>query len=71
LPKSRSLPPADRDTREDFAHVGVECTRPNGPCRAAQARAFGPVIEWSPPMTSGITPASTTSRTVSSIASIR
>ncbi len=41
---------------------------PTGPCAAAQARAVGSVIEWSPPRTSGMAPFESTSPTTASIA---
>ncbi len=43
-------------------------TSPTGPCTAATAFTPASVIEWSPPSTSGIAPARTTSPTSASIA---
>ena len=42
-----------------------KCTRPTGPCAAAQARTSGSVIEWSPPRITGMAPAASTCPTVS------
>ena len=38
-------------------------TSPMGPCTEASASASGWVIEWSPPSSTGITPAEATSAT--------
>ena len=63
--------PCERATPNTSAPVSVcvsKWTMPTGPCRPATARTDGSVIEWSPPSTTGRTPAATTCATVASIA---
>ena len=63
--------PCESSTPKTSVPVSVwvsKCTRPTGPCAAAQARTLGSEIEWSPPMTTGIGPAASTCPTVASIA---
>ena len=45
-----------------------KCTTPTGPRVATHARTLGSVIEWSPPSSTGVAPAASTSPTTVSIA---
>ena len=63
--------PCENSTPNTSSPVSVwvsKWTSPTGPCAAAHARTDGSVIEWSPPRTTGITPAASTWPTVASIA---
>ena len=63
--------PCERSTPNTSLPVSVwvsKCTIPTGPWTAAHARTAGSVIEWSPPSTTGSTPAASTWPTVASIA---
>ena len=63
--------PCENSTPNTSSPVSVwvsKWTSPTGPCAPAQARIDGSVIEWSPPSTTGITPAASTWPTVASIA---
>src|SRR5215212_6663480 len=63
--------PCENSTPNTSSPVSVcvsKWTSPTGPCAPAQARIEGSVIEWSPPSTTGITPAASTWPTVASIA---
>jgi hypothetical protein len=63
--------PCERSTPKTSTPVSVwvsKWTMPTGPCTPAHARTAGSVIEWSPPSTTGSTPAASTWATVASIA---
>src|SRR5215213_8921979 len=63
--------PCENSTPNTSAPVSVwvsKWTTPTGPWTVAQARIDGSVIEWSPPSTTGTTPAASTWPTVDSIA---
>ena len=63
--------PCENSTPKTSSPVSVwvsKWTIPTGPWAAAHARTDGSVIEWSPPSTTGMTPAASTSPTVASIA---